>query len=475
MPEPEAPTPGREWRGYREYIGPNGAMVLYQPSFEELVREQQQACCRKHKTPSPFLPAQPGPEIIPAPQIPRHKWSGYREYIGPHGEMVLYQPTIEELLGEDSPPAGPAQPVTDGPAQPVPPASPATPAPVDAHPHTVARPNPNPPAPPKPQGNEEPAAAQPPDRDIDEEMRRHWEWLRHRFDGPPQPPRPQPPKPPDPTHPGSYKRLRDEADETARRIRQIEDERWDSVLPDWLWDQLYGAELRMLITHLRSIRWQIEEFERAWYAGEDPVEAVNRYNRQQWEIFLRTMQEHIQLLGQAILNVEIIRGLQRAAEEALRQADAARRARAQEWIGTRERARQNARRSNSADRPPAGLPADARPQEKIGGLTKRQWERIRARKLHFDTAPGSDEEKAATDIYRRYFSEGDESRYGQTFGTVELSEDGQHVIVQSNQISPEGVVTPGPLEIIPVGDAPVQVPLQPGVPYPWAISNIGPQ
>lgn len=470
MPEPKSPTPGREWRGYREYTGPNGEMVLYQPSFAELVRQQQQEnCCGEHRTPSPFLPQQPVPEIVPAPRIPRHKWRGYREFIGPNGEMVLYQPTIEELMGKDKPLTGRALPVNDGPVQPLPA------APVDDHPHTVVRPNPNPPAPLKPQGNEEPAAVQPPDRDIDEEMRKHREWLRHRFDAPPTPPPPQPPKGPDPTHPGTYKRLRDEADETARRIRQIEDERWDSALPDWLWDQLYGTELRMLITHLRAMRWQIEEFEKAWYAGEDPVEAVNRYNRAQWEIFLRTLQEHIQLLGQAVLTIEVIRGLQRAAEEALQQADAARRRQAQNWLRTRERARQNARRSDPGDRPPQSLPPGAKPQEKVGGLTRRQWERIRARKFQRDAPAWSEEEKVANDIYRRHFSEGDESRYGQTFGTMELSEDGQHIIVQINQISPEGVVTPGPLEIVPVGDAPVQVPLQPGVPYPWAITNTGPQ
>jgi hypothetical protein len=247
------------------------------------------------------------------------------------------------------------------------------------------------------------------------------------------------------------------------------------VLPDWLWDMLNGSELRMLLTHLRAIRWQIEEFEKAWYAGEDPVAAVNRYNRQQWEIFLKALQEHIQLLGQALMGIEAIRAFQQAAEEALRQADGVRRAQADKWLKSRERARQSANESAPTDEPPAELPTNTTPQQKIAGLTKRQWERIRARKIHYDTPLGSEEEAAARDAYAKYFSEGDEARYGQTFGTMELSEDGQHVIVQSNQLSPEGVVTPGPLEIIPVGDAPVNVPLQPGVPYPWAITNTGPQ
>ncbi len=72
--------------GYREMIGPNGEMILYQPTLEELMRE----------TAGDASPVQPP---VAPPQIPRLPPSGgYREMIGPNGEMILYQPTLEEAM-----------------------------------------------------------------------------------------------------------------------------------------------------------------------------------------------------------------------------------------------------------------------------------------------------------------------------------------------------------------------------------------
>src|SRR5579872_5497696 len=204
----------------------------------------------------------PGPPPPPT-VIPKGGWSGYQEYIGPHGEMVMYLPRIK-LPPKAKPPVPPAP--AGAPQDNVPP--PRKPAAADDHPRTVSRPpapgqqvKPAEPPPPQPAG-------QPANDDVDEELRRHRDWLRHRFD-PPPPPRPRRPRPPlDRTKPGTYQRLKDEADETARRIAALEQERHDSLLPDWLWDQLYGQELRILLVHLRALRWQIEEFVKAYQAGE---------------------------------------------------------------------------------------------------------------------------------------------------------------------------------------------------------------
>lgn len=416
-----------------------------------------------------------GASPLPPPAIPRGSWRGYEEYIGPHGEMILYQPRIK--LPPRIRPVGPPAPAPAN-GQP---GGGAAPAPQD-HPHTVSRPPAGeqaaPPPAPAPDSGE--AAGEGGGDDVDEEMKRHREWLRHRFDEPP--PRRALPPDPDPRLPGTYRRLVDEAADTARRVAALERERYDSLLPDWLWDMLYGDELRILLVHLRSMHRQIDKFLKAYRAGDDPVAALNRYNHEQWLIFLNALVEHIQLIFGALSGIEAIRGFERAMEDALEAANAARQRGAGEWLRTRERARARAeaggRRGGGDEAPPDGGSAPGKPPGPDGPrLTRRDWRRIRLRKEAGETPIGSREEREAEDRYHEEFpaSEAYEAVYGQTVGTVSLSEDGQTVTVTTFQLSPDGTLSAPTVETMPAAAVPEDLGLSPNGSYGFAFTNLGPR
>lgn len=406
----------------------------------------------------------------PTTFIPRGGWQGYGEYTGLDGEMVLYQPSLKDLYARKRPAAVPLRPLrqAEGGKPPQVPAS-------DTHPHTQEKPGTaRPPAPPDtstPEHTPEPAGGS---DDVDEELRRHQEWLRHRFDPPPPPP------PPDRNKPGTYQRMRDEADETARRIRELEQERYDSALPDWLWDQLFGQELRILLVHLRALRWQIEEFEKAYKKGDDPVGAVNRYNREQWRIFLEALYEHLQLLGLALTGIDAIRGFQQAMEEALQAAQASRRRQAGDWLRTRERARQNARGQTGGGgeggEPGGGGGPRATDPNRPGGFSRRDWRRIRIKKIIDDYPDGDPRRVSESAKMKQEFptDEGEVSQYGETVFVVTMSEDGSTVTVVQWQMSPDGVISYAEVETIPASEMPENF-LQPGESYGSAYTNEGPR
>ena len=436
---------------------------------------------RKKPEEKPQSPAVPPLVPLPPRAIPKGSWSGYEEYTGPNGEMVLYQPQVKAPPDEVRPP--PRPPVDTRKPDKVPKQPAAPPPTVDDHPHTVSRPpapgkvEPAPPTSPQPDGPSDGDVDVDVDVDVDEEMRRHREWLRHRFDPPP----PRQSQPPDRKRSGTYQRLNDEADDTARRIAALEQERHESLLPDWLWDQLYGGEMRILLVHLRALRWQIEEFVKAYWAGEDPVAAVNRYNREQWDIFLKALQQHLQLLGMALMGIEAMRALQQAFEEALQAADATRRRRASEWLRTRERARAKVepRGSGRGLEPPPRVPPGpiGAPGPRDGKLSRSDWRRIRLRKEAGEAPPWSAEEKAANERYHRQFpaSERHYDQYGQTVGTVSLSSDGRTITVTTFQMSPEGTLSAPTVETMPAGSAPENLGLTPGGSYGFSYTNMGPR
>jgi hypothetical protein len=406
--------------------------------------------------------------VSPLTDIPKGDWQGYGEYTGPNGEMVLYQPSLKRLLARNRPAAVPLRPLQEG--EKPPPKVPAS----DTHPHTQEKPGTAKPSAPPNTSPPEPTGGG--SDDVDEEMRRHQEWLRHRFDPP------SPPPPPDRSKPGTYQRMRDEADETARRVRALEQERYDSPLPDWLWDQLFGQELRILLVHLRALRWQIEEFEKAYRKGDDPVEAVNRYNREQWRIFLEALYEHLQLLGLALTGIDAIRGFQQAMEEALQAAQASRRRQAGDWLRTRERARQNARSQGGGPgeggEPGGGGGGGPRATDptRPGGFSRRDWRRIRIKKIIDDFPDGDPRRVSESAKMKQEFptDEGDVDQYGETVFVVTMSEDGSTVTVVQWQMSPDGVISYAEVETIPASEMPDNF-LQPGESYGSAFTNEGPR
>jgi hypothetical protein len=380
----------------------------------------------------------------PVPAVMGPPWRGFREYVSPKGEPFFWLQNLNYAAdggaGGNSPdvPHTETKPGTDTPA--------AAPPQHRNRPVIFDGPWDEPPGsdPPKTQdgGNPNPNPPQPPDPgDIDAELKRQHDWLRHRFDATTSRPGP------DPSQDGTYKRMLDELEKTRERIRALDHKPDDQVVTwgEWVWGD--GRQIHMLLTHARSIGWQIEEFERAYRNGDDPVAAVNAYNRQQWEDFLRTMEKHLKLMGDAIVDIELLRALLNAVERAVVRTQAAR----TKWL-------------KAGNRPPIGSPAvggvPPTRERRIGGLTATEWERFRLRRNTNKLPQFSEAEKAANAIYKARFPSvvgADEARYGQFGGWIAISQDGKSALVSTFELTPDGQLIGPTLSPVPVSEIPVDV------------------
>lgn len=337
---------------------------------------------------------------------------------------------------------------------------------------------------PKGDSSPPPDTQAPPDYDEEQE-RRHREFMRRwREEEDEERERPLPrspvsvfPAPPPPQGPsqpgGTYERMRQDLAETRKRIAALEKERARSRLPDWLWDWLFGQELRLLKGYAKGLEWQLEIFDRANQEGKDPVAAVNQWRRERAEMFINAVQDHLEIMGMAIGGIEGVRAFAKQMEEILQGLDASRRRAAFKWALDRAKQR--------ASTPGEGTPRPQRPRSvgrqggRPGGLTPREWERIRARKQAGEMrGPEGDE---ADRRYGREYSPppGSEARYGQTVGKMSRSADGKTLTITTYQLSPEGKLSPPTTVTIPIEEAPVDMGLAPGQSTPpFVYTNAGP-
>lgn len=120
--------------------------------------------------------------------------------------------------------------------------------------------------------------------------------------------------------------------------------------------------------------------------------------------------------------------------------------------------------------------ADPREREVVGGLMRREWDRILTRRNVTKTASPQEYEAANAEYKRRFPStEQDQDRYGQTAGTIARSADGKTLTITTRYIPPdESVVPPPKVHTIPVAEAPVDFQLKPGESTGFSYTNVSP-
>jgi len=202
------------------------------------------------------------------------------------------------------------------------------------HPHTVSRPSKNPP--PVSPSVEEPKSDAPLAPDYSEENElKHRQWLRERDQQeeeeyirpfpvsvfPAAPESPTQTTPSNGKRSGTISRMQDDLNDTILKISALETERENSLMPNFLWDMVSGKELRILKGYAQGIIWQLEIFAEAEANGKDGIQAINDWRREQAEMFVNAMNEHLQIMGGALTGREALKQAAQHADEILKRLD----------------------------------------------------------------------------------------------------------------------------------------------------------